>query len=81
MTHSFAKVDGSLFTIGELVHDYKEANFLYWKPRAADMALMGDGLSRFAYAVTLSRRNRQVSGQNLRLSAVVIASGLRMLRV
>ena len=40
----------------------------------ADMALMGDDLSRLAYAVTLSRRNRQVIGQNLGLSAVVIGS-------
>lgn len=38
----------------------------------ADMALMGDDLSRLAYAVTLSRRNRRVIGQNLGLSAVVI---------
>lgn len=38
----------------------------------ADMALMGDDLSRLAYAVTLSRRNRRVIQQNLGLSAVVI---------
>ncbi len=38
----------------------------------ADMALMGDDLSRLAYAVTLSRRNRRVIGQNLGLSAIVI---------
>ncbi len=38
----------------------------------ADMALMGDDLSRLAYAVTISRRNRRVIGQNLGLSAVVI---------
>lgn len=36
------------------------------------MALMGDDLSRLAYAVTLSRRNRRVIQQNLGLSAVVI---------
>ncbi len=38
----------------------------------ADMALMGDDLSRLAYAVILSRRNRRVIQQNLGLSAVVI---------
>ena len=38
----------------------------------ADMALMGDDLSRLAYAVTLSRRNRRIIQQNLGLSAVVI---------
>ena len=38
----------------------------------ADMALMGDDLSRLAYAVRLSRRNRRVIQQNLGLSAVVI---------
>ena len=36
------------------------------------MALMGDDLSRLAYAVTLSRRNRRVIQQNLGLSGVVI---------
>ncbi|WP_133372137.1 heavy metal translocating P-type ATPase, partial [Sulfurirhabdus autotrophica] len=40
----------------------------------ADMALMGDDLSRLVYAVALSHRNQRVIEQNLGLSIIVIGS-------